>query len=183
MPTPSSDYAPVQRALHWLMAAMIFGLIGVGLWIPTVGDDPADRPFKDLLYDIHKWTGIVVLALAVWRLRLRMTRPVADVPGLTRFEAFASRRAHQLVYLLMILMPLTGWASSSALGFPVVWLGVLPLPDIAPRDTALGFRLLDVHRTLAWTLIVVLAVHVGAALRHHFVQKDGVLRRMLGGAS
>lgn len=179
MRTESSDYAPLQRGLHWGMAAIIFGLILVGLWIPTVSAE-TDRAFKDQLYLIHKSFGAILLALALVRLAVKLRRPVAPVEGLTAFERMASRRTHQLLYALMIAMPLAGWTSSSALGFPVVVFGVLPLPDLVGRNSELGFALLAAHQNMAWVLIAVLALHVGAAVFHHTVRKDRVLRRMLG---
>ena len=83
------------------------------------------------------------------------------------------------MYVLFFVVPLVGWAQSSAKGFPVVWFGVLPLPDFVPKDKELGELLEDVHAALAWTLCAIVVVHVAAALEHHFRRHDGVLRRML----
>jgi cytochrome b561 len=182
MATADGAYGRTHRALHWIMAALIFGLIGVGLYIPTIPDDPAFNDYKMRVYDLHKWTGIAVLALAVWRLVIRVRRPPAPAEGLADWERTASKAAHWAIYALMIAMPLTGWTSSSALGFPVVWLGVLPLPDLVPRNADLGFALLAVHQTLAWVLIPLLTIHVFAVVWHVAVKKDGVLQRMVSGA-
>jgi cytochrome b561 len=181
MPTPAPDYAPLQRRLHWIIAAAMFALILVGLWIPTVNAE-TDRAFKDQLYMLHKSTGMVVFALAVWRLVVKLRRPVAPAEGLTPFEAAASRYAHKALYALMIAMPLAGWTSSSALGFPVTVFGALPLPDLVPKNAPLGFFLLAVHQWLAWVLIPLLAVHVAAAVYHYVFRGDRVLQRMLGKA-
>lgn len=182
MPKPQATYAPTQRALHWVMAALIFALIGLGLYIPTI-ETPTEelKAWKMQVYDAHKWTGIVVLALALWRLRLRLRRPVAPAPGLTGWERRASSVTHRLLYALMIAMPLAGWASSSALGFPITLFGVLPLPDWVPVNTPLGFALLRVHQNLAWVMIGLVALHLGAVAMHRFVWRDGVLARMTGG--
>jgi cytochrome b561 len=176
-------YGPTHRALHWIMAALIFGLIAVGLYIPTIGDAPELEAYKMRVYDLHKWTGIAVLALVLWRLAIRLRRRPEPAEGLAPWELKASKIAHAALYALMIAMPLTGWTSSSALGFPVVWLGVLPLPDLVPRHTELGFFLLAVHQTLAWVLIPLLAAHVAAVVWHVAVRKDGVLRRMVSGGA
>jgi cytochrome b561 len=179
MPTPVSDYSALQRGLHWTMAGAMIALIGLGLWIPTV-DAETNRTFKDLLYAIHKSVGAIVLGLALWRIAVKLIRPVAPVPGLTPFEAVASKTAHLLLYALMVAMPLAGWMSSSALGFPVWIFGVIPLPDLVPVNTDLGFALLRAHQNMAWLLIAVLVAHVGAAGFHHVVRRDRVLLRMLG---
>lgn len=179
MPTPVSDYSALQRGLHWTMAGAMLALIGLGLWIPTVNAE-TDRGLKDLLYMIHKSVGAIVLALALWRIAAKLIRPVAPVPGLTPFEAVASKSAHLLLYALMVAMPLAGWMSSSALGFPVRVFGVVPLPDLVPVNTDLGFALLRAHQNMAWLLMAVLAVHIGAAGFHHVVRRDRVLLRMLG---
>jgi cytochrome b561 len=183
MATTSASYSPAQRRLHWIVAILIFALIAVGLYIPTISDDPAWNDYKMRVYDVHKWTGILVLVLALGRLALRLRRPVAPDPGLLPWERTLSKVVHGSLYALMIAMPLLGWTSSSALGFPVVWFGVLPLPDLVPRHTELGFALLRAHQTLAWALIALLALHVAGALWHAVVRKDGVLRRMTGGAA
>jgi cytochrome b561 len=179
MAEQAPDYAPLQRRLHWIMAALILGLIVVGVWIPTV-DAETNRAFKDQLYMIHKSTGVVVLALALWRLAVKVRRPVAQEPNLTPFERVASAVTHKALYALMIAMPLLGWASSSALGFPVVLYGVVTLPDWVPKNAPLGFALLAIHQYLAWVMIPLLAVHIGAAIYHYVFRGDRVLQRMLG---
>jgi cytochrome b561 len=94
-------------------------------------------------------------------------------------ERLAAHAGHHLLYVLMIAIPLSGWLMSSAKGFQTVWFGVLPLPDLLAKDKALGNLLETVHVVLNYTLIAVLLGHVGAALKHHFIDRDDVLTRML----
>ena len=94
-------------------------------------------------------------------------------------ERFAAHAGHLLLYVLMVAIPLTGWLMSSAKGFQTVWFGVLPLPDLLSRDKALGDLLQSVHASLNLLLIATLLAHVGASLKHHFIDKDDVMTRML----
>jgi cytochrome b561 len=94
-------------------------------------------------------------------------------------ERFAAHAGHLLLYVLMFAIPLSGWLMSSAKGFQTVWFGVLPIPDLLARDKALGDLLQTLHLGLNWLLIAVLLGHIGAALKHHFLDRDDVLNRML----
>jgi cytochrome b561 len=93
----------------------------------------------------------------------------------------AAKAGHHLLYLLMVIVPLSGWLMSSAKGFQTVWFGVLPLPDLLSKDAALGDALLWVHRLLNWRFMAVVAGHIAAALKHHFIDRDGTLARMWPG--
>ena len=137
-------------------------------------------PAKLKLYSWHKWIGVSIFLLVVLRALWRLTHPVPSVPVATpRWQRVAAVATHLLLYLLLIVIPLSGWLMSSALGVQTVYLGVLPLPDLLGKDKALGEQLKLVHETLNWTLAVLVAVHIAAALRHHFVDRDDVLHRMV----
>jgi cytochrome b561 len=90
----------------------------------------------------------------------------------------ASDWAYRALYVFFFIVPIAGWAYSSALGFHVVYLGLIPLPDLAPKNKALADVLIEVHATLAWTLATLVGLHVAAALKHHFIDKDDLLLRM-----
>jgi cytochrome b561 len=118
--------------------------------------------------------------LALVRLGWRWGNPVPALPStLKSYERLLATVTHVLLYALLFAVPLTGWMMSSARGFPVSWFGFFQLPDLVPKDKGLYDTLVDVHGTLAWTLAGLVALHVGAALKHHFMLKDDVLRRML----
>ena len=173
-PAPASKYTPPAIALHWLLALALLMSFAVGLYM-------ADLPFSPQrlkLYNWHKWAGMTILALSLARLLWRLThRPPADLP-MPAWQARASHLTHAGLYLLFFAVPLVGWAYSSAAGFPVVWFGVLPLPDFVPVDKALAEAIKPWHGALAWALAALAALHVAAALKHHFVDRDGLLARM-----
>ena len=171
----NTTYTPVAKGLHWLMAAMILGLLALGI---TMSDLPLS-PQKLTLYSWHKWAGVTVFLLVWLRLAWRVThRPPALPETLSPLMRLAAHAGHAALYVLMVAIPLTGWLMSSAKGFQTVWFGVLPIPDLLSRDRELGDWLQQVHKLLNLLLMLTLAGHVLAALWHHFVLKDDTLRRM-----
>lgn len=175
---PSTErYTGVAIAFHWLLALMILGSLAVGVYMTGLPFSPA----RLKLYNWHKWAGVVILVLSAARLLWRLThRPPAD-PPMPAWQAKAAHWTHRLLYVLFFAVPLAGWAYSSAAGFPIVLFGVLPLPDFVPVDKALAEVLKETHHLLAWALAILVSVHVAGALKHQFVDRDGLLSRMRPG--
>ena len=172
---PTSRYSATAIALHWVLAVAIIGAFGMGLYM----SDLPLSPTRLKLYNWHKWAGVTILALSALRLLWRLThRPPADLP-MPAWQARAAHAVHGLLYLTFFAVPLSGWAYSSAAGFPIVWFGVLPLPDFVPVDKALAHQLKELHEALAWGLALLVLAHLGAALKHHLIDKDGLLLRMM----
>lgn len=167
-------YTPIAIVLHWLLALAIVGAFCVGVYM-------SDLPFsltRVKLYNWHKWAGVSILALSALRLLWRLAnRPPADL-AMPAWQAWLAHATHVLLYIAFFAVPLTGWAMSSAKGFPIVWFGVLPLPDFVPKDHDLGELLEQVHAVLAWGLAALVVAHVAGALKHHFIDRDGLLARM-----
>ncbi|MFZ5456700.1 MAG: cytochrome b [Pseudomonadota bacterium] len=171
-------YTRTAMSLHWLIALMLFGMFGFGLYMVELPLSPQKLKF----YSYHKWAGVTVFLLVLARLAWRIThRPPALPAGMPAWQVRAAKAGHHLLYLLMVIVPLSGWLMSSAKGFQTVWFGVLPLPDLLAKDEALGEALLLTHRLLNWFFMLVVAGHVVAALKHHFIDRDGLLSRMLPG--
>lgn len=169
-------YTATARALHWLMAPLILGMLGLGVYMA----DLKLSPTKLQLYSWHKWIGMSLLLLAMARVAWRLTHPAPPLPAsVPPWQRVAAQVTHGLLYALLVAIPLSGWLMSSAKGFQTVWWGVLPLPDLVAKDGALGKLLATVHGCLNLTLAALLAVHVAAALKHHFIDRDAVLARML----
>ena len=167
-------YGSVAIAFHWLLAVMIVGSFSVGLYM----SDLAMSPTRLKLFNWHKWAGITIMALSGLRLLWRLThRPPPDV-AMPHWQRVAAHATHWALYALFFLTPLAGWAYSSAAGFPVVVFGVLPLPDFVPVDKALAEILKTGHHLMAFVLAAVVLLHIAAALKHHFLDRDGLLMRM-----
>ena len=172
---PSQAYTRTAVALHWLIA----GLISAGFLLGANMTELHMSPKKLRWYSYHKWIGITVLALVVIRLVWRLThRPPPDEP-MPHWQRLAAHLTHGLLYLLMVCTPLVGWLYSSASGYPVVYLKLWQLPDLVAKNAALAKVLVQVHGYLAWTLLWVVVLHAAAALKHHFIDRDETLRRML----
>jgi cytochrome b561 len=177
--TPATDsrYTTPAIALHWLLALMLAISFSVGLYM-------ADLPFSPQrvkLYNWHKWAGITIMTLSALRLLWRLThRPPADLP-MPAWQQRAAHWTHRAFYVLFFAVPLVGWAYSSAAGFPIVWFGVLPLPDFVSADKALAEAIKPWHGALAWALATLVILHVAGALKHQFIDRDGLLSRMRPG--
>jgi cytochrome b561 len=132
------------------------------------------------LYNLHKSIGLTILALAVVRIVWRLMNPIPPMPsGSQRWEELASRASHVLLYVLLFAQPIAGLVFSMASSFPTVIWGVT-LPDVGnSKPVEEAFK--AVHVYLSWAILGLVGIHVAAALRHHFVLKDNVLRRMLPG--
>jgi cytochrome b561 len=167
-------FTPLQRALHWLMAACILTMFFVG-----VGMVSTLMPKYLPLIAFHKSLGALILVLALIRLgvRLRYGAPPlpADLPEPLKLAAHAS---HYVLYALMIAMPILGWAMLSAANYPVVLFGGLHLPAIAPQSGSLHTQLWDAHYYLAFLFFAVVLLHLAAALFHALVRRDGVYQTM-----
>ncbi len=172
----SEHYTTTAKTLHWLMAILMLGTLALGFYM----QDLPFSPEKLRLYSWHKWAGVTLFLLTLVRLAWRLSHPPPPLPAATpRWQQWAAHAAHWALYGLMLAIPLSGWLMSSAKGVPTVWFGVIPLPDLLARDPVLGDRLHTLHLTLNWVFITLLITHVGAALKHHWIEKDTVLLSML----
>jgi cytochrome b561 len=177
MSEPPHRYSGLQKALHWAMAALIVVMVAVGLTMTNLADGPA----KDVLYELHKSTGLTVLALALVRVAVRSARgtpPLEPMPGWQRFAAHLS---HYALYGLIVLVPLAGWTATSSCCPPVSLFWTVPLTLPMPADEAFWKAVFRIHVALAFTLAAIASIHVAAALHHHFIRRDRTLLRMLPG--
>ena len=168
-------YGFVAQGLHWIIA----GLVVVQVTLATIADDLPVGLEKLILMARHKSVGITILALAVIRLVWRIIDRPPPPPPMPRWQHTSSRLTHAAFYVLLFAMPVSGWLMSSASNYPVSWFGLLQLPDFVRPDEGLKDLLEDVHETLAKALIALAVLHVVAALKHQFIDRDGLLMRML----
>jgi cytochrome b561 len=174
--TRPTRYGAVAQSLHWIIAALIVTQFALG-W--TAVDLPLGAQ-KLALFARHKSFGMTILMLAVLRLAWRLTHSPPPLPsGMTPIERQLARATHIAFYVLLFAMPLTGWTMSSAKHYSVSWFGVFTWPDLIGKDEAAFVILRDTHDYLSYMLFAIAVLHVLAALKHHFWNKDDVLRRML----
>ncbi|MFK3775597.1 cytochrome b [Pseudomonas sp. NPDC089406] len=169
----TTAFHPLARLVHWLMAVLIIAMLFIG--VSMVGDLSTRHP---LMVELHKATGLALLVLVVLRIALRLSLAHPPLPReLPPIQRLAAGASHLLLYALMLAMPLLGWAMLSAGGYP----RPLQLPAIAPHDLQLYAVLRQAHGWAGYLLFATVLVHLGAALMHALVHRDGVLRSMWPG--
>ena len=170
-------YTITAIVFHWLIALLIVGAFIMGL---VMTDIPGITPTKLKYYSWHKWAGVTVLALAALRLLWRLTHRAPAYPaGMPAWQKGAAHGLHGVLYLLMFAVPLSGYLYTLSAGIPVVYFGLFELPILIAADPALKLVLKGVHYWLNMGLAACVAVHLAAALKHQFIDRDGVLKRML----
>jgi cytochrome b561 len=170
-------WGSVQIGLHWTVAALIV-LVQVPAGLTMVSVQPG--ALQNFLYNVHKNVGLIIFLLACFRLAWRWAHPVPFLPpDLPRWQAVAARTTHALLYLLIFLLPTTGFLYTTLSGFPVPFLMVWDLSKLVPVNKPLGEAFETAHVWLTYLLYATAALHVAGALQHHLVRKDWVLRRMM----
>jgi cytochrome b561 len=179
--TASSGSAPGRYtrtaiALHWIVAALIITALAMG-WT-MIG--MSISPLKLRVYSWHKWIGVTVLILFFARGLWRLThKPPALLP-MPAWQRFGAHALHAALYFFMLVQPLTGWLYSNAVGYPVVFLGLIPLPNLVARNKELAKVFDNIHGVSAFVIAALVVCHILAALKHHFIDRDTTLLRMLG---
>ena len=172
----SSTWGSVAKFLHWTIALLVIGMLVGGLSMTSMPNSMD----KLQVYAIHKSLGITILSLMLIRFAWRGVDPrPRAVAGMAPAVAFLAHAVHRLLYVALIAMPISGWVYNSASGFPLAWFKLFNLPALVAPDPAIKALAHSVHETLAWTIILLLAAHVAGALKHHFIDRDDTLRRML----
>ena len=177
-PSPqTARYGSVAISLHWLVAVLIVAAFYLG-WIMT--DIPGFTPAKLRYFAWHKWIGVTTFALSMYRLSWRVTNSPPSLPDtVSTWQRKGANAVHGVLYALMLAIPATGYFYSSASGIQVVYLGVLPLPVVIGPNESLKVLLRICHVGLNYGLLTLVVLHVAAALKHHLIDRDGLLSRML----
>lgn len=164
----------VSICLHWGTALLMIGLLILGLYMA----DLPITPLKLTLYRWHKEYGFLVLIIAVFRLFWRLSNHTPSL-SLPPWEEFAARTVHWIFYGFMFALPISGWLITSAAGLPVSFFGWVTIPNLMTPNEGLLHVFQSIHEWLGYALILTILLHASAALKHHFVLKDDILRRML----
>lgn len=175
-----AGWGALVRTFHWLIAALIVAQGIIGLTMVQMGLTPA----KVRVFALHKSIGITILALVLLRIAWRLSeRRPADPPAMPTWQRRAAHAMHLSLYVLILAIPLSGWWFNSASNAPLVWFGLFDIPGLTHGYAPFWKpRALLLHQTLFWVLVGLLVLHVGAALWHHFRERDDVLRRMIVGS-
>lgn len=169
-------YAPMAKWLHWLIAACIFFVIPAGIAMNNVPEGPV----QDRLYDLHRSFGVLIFALAVWRVYVRSSRGAPPpYPELTRLERIASTAVHHTLYVLIIALPLLGWLMTSAYRVDVSVFGLFTLPHLMPQSDRAYTILSNIHKAGGILMAVLVLAHIAGALKHTIVDRNDLIWRML----
>jgi cytochrome b561 len=172
-------YGTVAMTLHWLIALAIVGMLVVGKYMHGL---PDSNPDKFALYQLHKSFGISILVLTVFRIGWRLMHAVPPLPAtMPVWERWAANGSHFLLYALMLGMPVSGWlrVSTDRLGIPTLWFGLFEVPHFPLVSDTITRWMHEAHELMGNMLIALLTIHVAAALKHHFWDRDNVMKRML----
>lgn len=179
MSNSGSTFSPIERANHWIIAVAFLSLLTAG-WILSL--DTLAEPVQRQVRDMHKAFGVLVLLFGLWRVGYRLARGFPQpVPGIGPVQATAAKAVHYLLLVAVILMPLSGIAKSWYAGRPISLFGLVAFGSPANKDPSLGPLFSNVHYLAGLTISAVLVVHILAALKHHWIDRDDTLRRMVRG--
>ena len=173
--TQTQKYSSTAITLHWLIALMIAVAFLVGLYVA----DLELSPWKLKVLTWHKWTGVTIFLLVLFRILWRLSHRPPEMPaGMSDLMKKLAHLTHLAIYLLMVIVPILGWLHSSAAGVSVVYFNLIPLPDLVGKDKALSHLFGELHENGAWALVALVGLHVAAALKHQLVDRDNLLARM-----
>jgi cytochrome b561 len=175
-PSAVQGYSSAAKLLHWLIVLLVLTQFVIAILMPSIGRNTV----PGTLINLHFSFGVLILIVMAIRFLFRLLYPVPlDMPGSPLWERWTARATHLAFYFILLVGPFLGWASASAHKLPVDVFGLFLLPDIAPAKARWALTAGDIHTYMMWTLLALIALHVTAALYHHFLRHDGVLRRML----
>lgn len=171
----SQRYGTVAQILHWLVVALVTAQVVLA----AIADELPRGVEKLAVMSRHKSVGITLLALVMIRIVWRLLDRPPPLPPMPRWQRIAAHASHRGMYALLIAMPLTGWMMSSSANRPVSWFGLVQIPDLVAPSESVNHLMHELHEGMAVVLLALVALHVAAALKHQFWDRDGLLWRML----
>lgn len=168
-------YTKPAILLHWLTVLFVIVTFPLGVYMHKL----EFSPFKLQLVSYHKWIGVTIFMLTVLRLAWRVLHKPPPLPEtIPAWQQRVAHGLHHLLYLLLLAIPVSGWLMSSAKGVPVVYFGLVQLPDLVGKDRELGDMLQEIHEALNLGMLALVIMHIGAAFKHQFIDKDFLMLRM-----
>ncbi len=175
----AQGFSPIARVFHWLTAALVLTTLTIGITMVNV---PNLGPAGDMLFHLHRSIGILALLVVAFRLIYRLRHPAPPLPAdMPAWQQYAAHATHWALYALLIVQPILGWIATSAYRAPVLFFWIFELPPIWKEDRPFSEALFGVHMSLGILIVALICVHIAAALYHHFVLKDRVLKGMVSG--
>lgn len=169
------QYGALAKLLHWVTFLLLIGSFALGF---AMVDLPVS-PKRLQWYSYHKWIGVTMFLLVIIRFGWRLISPPPPPLRMPHWQRSLAQAVHAAIYVLLLVIPLTGWVTSSAYGFKTVYLKLITLPDLVGRNKELAKQLSEVHELLGFALLVLVALHVVGAIKHHLIDRDATLKRML----
>ena len=170
-------YTKPAMAFHWLISILVLGMLFLGLWM---GDIPKGTPERTFYFNLHKSIGVTIAILVIFRLWWRAKHPPPPLPaGMPGWQVQASKISHALLYLCLIVMPLSGFAASQFTKYGVTYFGLFKIPPMGWEDRVIYELLQGIHGVTATLLMVLLLIHILAAFKHLLIDRNGVFQRML----
>jgi cytochrome b561 len=171
-------YSNLSIFWHWLIAILIIAAFVLGSYMTDLKISPSKLKY----YSWHKWMGVSIFILVLFRLLSRYLKGAPAYPAtMPKWEKLAAHASHIALYVLMFAVPLSGYFYTYAAGYPVVYFGLIELPAVVEVNKALAGNLKELHEALTTILLLVVGLHFAAALKHHFFDKDSILQSMLPG--
>lgn len=171
----NSSYGLLMKCFHWLAASLVVFMLILGLGMQYVHENN----LRSQLYSFHKSLGIIVIALAaLWVIWAAISTKPTYVDTMPKWQRIAAYSVHGLLYISIIVMPMSGWIMSSAYGYPPQFFGLFTLPNLLPVNAGIAKTASDIHEVVAWSIVILLSLHILAALKHQFIEKDNILKRM-----
>lgn len=172
----AAAYSTTAKFFHWTAAFLVLTVVPMGLLMGRV----PDGPFKDNLFHLHKSIGALILAVMTVRIIYRLVRGAPPPePTLKPWERVVSETVHWTLYIMLLLTPMVALRAYSAYGQPAPFFGIFEIPPFTAKDEHLSEQLFYIHGWMGWAVGALFCMHIGAALQHHFLKRDGVLQRML----
>ncbi|MBD8878429.1 cytochrome b [Roseibium polysiphoniae] len=176
MARSDTRYSALARLFHWLTVVLVLTMVPAGIVMIRIDGGS----LQNTLFDYHRSVGFVLLVLTLVRLVFRFGSHPAPLPeAIPLWQRMAARATHAFLYIFLILNPLVGWVATSAYGAAIEVFGLFTLPALVAKDRALADQLFPIHEVLGLAFVAVVTVHIGAALFHGLIKRDGVLQRML----